>query len=156
MCFRTTSDDYSLIRPHMHPRARLVHNSDRDIDILCSHFSTENFKALVKQLHIKNIGISVFLYNLTVFLKKNKSQPWTTFWKWQLHPKLAGSMIVWEEALRAAPRCGWGWDTGGVVGQERTWKERLPAPVFWPGEFHRPYSPWGRKESDMTEQHMYV
>ena len=24
--------------------------------------------------------------------------------------------------------------------------------VFWPGEFHGPYSPWGRKESDMTEQ----
>ena len=29
---------------------------------------------------------------------------------------------------------------------------RLPTPVFWPGEFHRLYSPWGRKESDMTEQ----
>ena len=23
--------------------------------------------------------------------------------------------------------------------------------VFWPGEFHRLYSPWGSKESDMTE-----
>ena len=32
------------------------------------------------------------------------------------------------------------------------WKrERLPTPVFWPGEFHGLYSPWGRKESDMTE-----
>ena len=30
-------------------------------------------------------------------------------------------------------------------------KERLPTPVFWPGEFHRWYSPWGPKESDMTE-----
>ena len=30
--------------------------------------------------------------------------------------------------------------------------ERLPTPVFWPGEFHGLYSPWGRKESDMTEQ----
>ena len=26
-----------------------------------------------------------------------------------------------------------------------------PTPVFWPGEFHGLYSPWGRKESDMTE-----
>ena len=26
-------------------------------------------------------------------------------------------------------------------------KERLPTPVFWPGEFHGLYSPWGRKES---------
>ena len=24
-------------------------------------------------------------------------------------------------------------------------------PVFWPGEFHGLYSPWGCKESDMTE-----
>ena len=33
------------------------------------------------------------------------------------------------------------------------WKrERLPAPVFWPGQFHGLYSPWGRKESDTTEQ----
>ena len=29
-------------------------------------------------------------------------------------------------------------------------KERLPTPVFWPGEFHGLYSPCGRKESDMT------
>ena len=33
------------------------------------------------------------------------------------------------------------------------WKrERLPTPVFWPGEFHRLYSPWGHKESDITKQ----
>ena len=30
-------------------------------------------------------------------------------------------------------------------------KERLPSPVFWPGEFHWLYSPWGCKESDTTE-----
>ena len=24
-------------------------------------------------------------------------------------------------------------------------------PVFWPGEFHALYSPWGHKELDMTE-----
>ena len=24
--------------------------------------------------------------------------------------------------------------------------------IFWPGEFHGLYSPWGHKESDMTEQ----
>ena len=32
-----------------------------------------------------------------------------------------------------------------------------PTPAFWPGEFHGQtslvdYSPWGRKESDKTEQ----
>ena len=27
-------------------------------------------------------------------------------------------------------------------------KGKLPTPVFWPGEFHGLYSPWGYKESD--------
>ena len=31
-------------------------------------------------------------------------------------------------------------------------RERLPTPVFWPGEFHGLYSPWGRKELDTTKQ----
>ena len=31
-------------------------------------------------------------------------------------------------------------------------RERLPTPVFWPGEFHGLYSPWACKESDMTQQ----
>ena len=36
-------------------------------------------------------------------------------------------------------------------------REWLPTPVFLPGEFHGQrslagYSPWGHKESDMTEQ----
>ena len=30
-------------------------------------------------------------------------------------------------------------------------RERLPTPVFWPGEFHGLYSLWGCKESDMAE-----
>ena len=29
-------------------------------------------------------------------------------------------------------------------------RERLPTPVFWPGEFHRLHSSWGHKESDTT------
>ena len=34
-----------------------------------------------------------------------------------------------------------------------SWRwERLPTPVFWPGEFNGLYSPWGCKESDMTER----
>ena len=31
-------------------------------------------------------------------------------------------------------------------------KERLSTPVFWPGEFHGLYSPWGHKELAMTKQ----
>ena len=29
-------------------------------------------------------------------------------------------------------------------------RERLPTPVFWPGEFHGLYSPWGCQESDAS------
>ena len=38
------------------------------------------------------------------------------------------------------------------VGKISWRKERLPNPVFWPGEFHGLYSPWGPKELDTTEQ----
>ena len=31
-------------------------------------------------------------------------------------------------------------------------KEGLLTPVFWPGEFHGLYSPWGHQPSDTTEQ----
>ena len=37
----------------------------------------------------------------------------------------------------------------GKICWRRGW---LPTPVFCPGEFHGPYSPWGCKESDVTEQ----
>ena len=44
------------------------------------------------------------------------------------------------------------------VGKIPSRKERLPSPVFWPGEFHGLYNPWGHKEqlslslNVMTEQ----
>ena len=31
-------------------------------------------------------------------------------------------------------------------------RERLPSPVFWPGEFHGLYRPWDCKQSDTTER----
>ena len=44
-------------------------------------------------------------------------------------------------------------DLGSIPGLGRSPGEgkRLPTPIFWPGEFHGLYSPWGHKESDMTE-----
>jgi len=39
-----------------------------------------------------------------------------------------------------------------LVGKIPWRRERLPTPVFWPGEFHGLYSPWGCKELDTTEQ----
>ena len=45
-------------------------------------------------------------------------------------------------------------DHGMIPGSGRfPWRrERLPMPVFWPGELHGLYSSWGHKELDMTEQ----
>ena len=43
-----------------------------------------------------------------------------------------------------------------VLGKFPGRRERLPTPVFWPGEFHGQRSltgnPWGRKVSDTTER----
>ena len=38
---------------------------------------------------------------------------------------------------------------GRSPGEGNGW---LPTPVFWPGEFHGLYSPWGHTVSDMTER----
>ena len=39
-----------------------------------------------------------------------------------------------------------------LVGKTPWRRERLPTPVFWPGEVHGQHSPWVRQESDTTEQ----
>ena len=46
------------------------------------------------------------------------------------------------------------WDTWV---QSLGWEDPLEkgmaaSPIFWPGEFHGLYSPWGRKELDTTER----
>ena len=38
------------------------------------------------------------------------------------------------------------------VGKIPLRRERLPTPVFWPGEFHGVYRPWACKELDTTER----
>ena len=45
-------------------------------------------------------------------------------------------------------------DLSSVPGLGRfPWRrERVPTPVFSPGEYHGPYSSWGHKESDTTER----
>ena len=40
---------------------------------------------------------------------------------------------------------------GSWAGKIPRRRERLPTSVFWPGEFHGLYSPWGPKESDTTK-----
>ena len=45
-------------------------------------------------------------------------------------------------------------DLGSTPGLGRSLGEGKghPHPVFWPGEFHELFSPWGHKESDTTER----
>ena len=44
------------------------------------------------------------------------------------------------------------WPFDSWVGKIPWRRERLPTPVFWPGEFHGLYSPWGQKVLGMTER----
>ena len=45
-------------------------------------------------------------------------------------------------------------DPGSITGVRKIpWRrEWLLTPVFWPGEFHGLYSPWGHKELDTPER----
>ena len=38
------------------------------------------------------------------------------------------------------------------VGKVPWRRGKLPTPVFWPGEFHGLYSPWGHKKLDRTKR----
>ena len=91
---------------------------------------------------------------------------------WQSHKKtlayiwtkdFTGTITFTPENInRQIPLCP-GFPCGSAV--KETWRPRfdpwvgkipwrrarLPTPVFWPGEFHGLYSPWGHKELDMTE-----
>ena len=60
----------------------------------------------------------------------------------QLIKKLPAMRETWVRSLGSIPGLG-----------SFPWKrERLPTPVFWPGEFHGLYSPWGHRDLDMTER----
>ena len=66
------------------------------------------------------------------------------------HSSILG-LPLWLSWLRICLQCGRP-GFGPWVGKFPWRRERLPTPVFWPGEFHGLYSPWGHKESDTTEQ----
>ena len=66
-----------------------------------------------------------------------------------VHSSILG-LPLWLNWERIHLQCGRpGFDSW--VGKIPWRRERLPTPVFWPGEFHGLCSPWGRKESDTTE-----
>ena len=57
-------------------------------------------------------------------------------------------MPPWKSACVCVCVCLWIKDQfNSWVGKIPWRRDRLPTPVFWPGEFHGLYSPWGHKES---------
>ena len=89
------------------------------------------------------------------------------------NPDLQGAAdLSWHgKCLWGQQYCLWGFP-GGSTCKESTcsvedlglipglgkipWRrEELPTPLFWPGEFHGLYSPWGHKESDKMERTIF-
>ena len=70
---------------------------------------------------------------------EGKGYPLQYSWAFLVAQLVKNLPAMWETWVRSL-----GWEDPLV-------RERLPTPVFWPGEFHELYSPWGCKESDTTE-----
>ena len=59
---------------------------------------------------------------------------------------------VWFNQLKDETiKKNWVYQTQKDVGKIPWRRDKLHIPVFFPGEFHGRYSPWGQKESDTTE-----
>ena len=74
--------------------------------------------------------------------------------------RFPGALSWWLRRESVCLQCGEpGFDPWvGNIPRRRKWQ---PTPVFLPRKFHRQrslagYSPWGRKESDMTEQLLFL
>ena len=64
--------------------------------------------------------------------------------KFQYYHCLFSSFPFGSVGKESACKAG---DLGSIPGLGRSHgRQRLPTPVFWPGEFHGLHSPWGHKE----------
>ena len=82
--------------------------------------------------HYEECSIKIWLISI-------KTIRFLQYWAFPVAQLVKNPPSMWET---------WVWS---LVWKDPLEKERLPTPVFWPGEFQRLYSPWGRKESDKTE-----
>ena len=92
------------------------------VDVLCDHLFAQFF--FCHKIHIK--------FTISIIFK------YTVQWYW-------ASLVT--QLVKNLPSMQETW-----VGKIPWRRERPPTPVFWPGEFHGLYSPWGHKESDTTER----
>ena len=88
----------------------------------------------------------------TVSLETWDSNRENTNNRWDLgSPYPVLGLPLWLRWERICVQCGRpGFDPW--VGKIPWRRERLPTPLFWPGEFYGLYRPWGRKEPDTMEQ----
>ena len=107
-----------------------------------SHYQS----TLVQMINYKTILIICLMENASAFpsllpfgWRKNNTSS-------HVYPRasLVAQLVKNPPAMREAWVRSLGWE-------DALEKEKLPTPVFWPGEFHGLYSPWGCKVSDTTE-----
>ena len=104
----------------------------------------------IRHMYIGHICLHVCLYMHTYTHTHIHTHTYTyVFWGFpggSVVTEIAGNLPIMQET--------WVWS----LGQEDPWRRKWqPTPVFLPGEPRRQrslagYSPWGRKEADMTEQ----
>ena len=92
----------------------------------------------------------MFHSHLAHFLVYKVRSMWVFFFF--LNPLLRMIAAIPTSALEECGRPGF----SPCIGKIPWRRERLLTQVFWPGEFHGMCSPWGRKESDTTDQLSFV
>ena len=114
--------------------------------ILLSHHSCVHCSSTFNLLHKLFISIRN-LANLqkrpSFHIISASDMPFLLSWASQVAQMVKNLSVIWET---------WVQSLGGKIPWRR---ERLLTPVFWPGESHGLYSPWGRKELDMTKRHLF-
>ena len=127
----------------------------------------DSFQECVK--FVKHLGLLIFICKCTMVLEKAVAPHSSTLaWKipWTEEPsrlqsmtRLSDLMFTFTFTFKASliapllknlPAMQ---ETPVIflIGKIPWRREWLPTPVFWPGEFHGLYSPWGHKELDTTE-----
>ena len=93
-----------------------------------------------------NTAAALYALVLNVKVKvlwmKEQNKICLTYIKWA---SLVAQLVKNPPAMRETRFSSW-------VGKIPWERERLPTPIFWPGEFHGLNSPWSGKELDTTKQ----
>ena len=113
------------------------------------YFKIDWFDLLVVQRTFKSLlqhhSSKAYILWCSAFFMVQISHPYMTTGKTIALTRWASLLAQLVKNLPAM-RETWSW-----VGKIPWRRERLPTPVFWPGEFHGLYRPWGHKDLDMTE-----